>query len=80
MPPAATPEPPKPDPTDPPAAGAAPGTYTVQSGDSLTSIATQLYGDANQWMAIYDANRDAIGDNPNRIRPGTQLTLPNKEN
>jgi LysM repeat protein len=53
--------------------------YTVQPGDTLPSIANQLYGDANQWTTIYDANRSTIGDDPNVIQPGTQLTIPAKE-
>ena len=59
-----------------PAAAAGPGTYTVQSGDTLPSIASQVYGDANQWTTIYDANRSAIGDDPNLLKTGTQLTIP----
>lgn len=49
--------------------------YTVQSGDSLSKIAKHVYGDANKWHAIYDANRDKI-KNPDLIQPGQVLTLP----
>jgi nucleoid-associated protein YgaU len=70
-------------PDQPPSAAAppasAPQTYTVQSSDTLPSIADQVYGDANQWTAIYDANRSTIGDDPNLIEVGTQLTIPPKE-
>ena len=60
---------------------AAPGaqTYTVQTDDTLPSIANRVYGDANQWTTIYDANRSTIGDDPNLIHPGMQLTIPAKE-
>jgi LysM repeat protein len=51
-------------------------TYSVRAGDTLPSIATQVYGDANQWTVIYDANRATIGDDPNFIQIGTQLTIP----
>jgi nucleoid-associated protein YgaU len=61
----------------PPAAEAQ--TYTVQNGDTLPSIANQVYGDANQWNAIYQANRGAIGDDPNLIHPGMQISIPAKE-
>lgn len=50
-------------------------TYTVQKGDSLSKIAKQEYGDANQWRRIYDANRDLIKD-PDLIHPGWTLTIP----
>jgi nucleoid-associated protein YgaU len=45
----------------------------------LSAIAKQVYGDANAWRAIYDANRGAIGDNPNVIHPGTELVVPAKD-
>jgi nucleoid-associated protein YgaU len=57
-------------------AAAAAQAYTVQNGDTLPSVAAQFYGDANEWTAIYDANRAAIGDDPNLIQVGTQLTIP----
>ncbi|MEO7367770.1 MAG: LysM peptidoglycan-binding domain-containing protein [Gemmatimonadaceae bacterium] len=50
-------------------------TYTVKSGDSLSKIAKHLYGDANSWHRIYDANRDKI-KNPDLIHPGQVLTIP----
>lgn len=57
-------------------AGTAGKTYTVKSGDSLSKIARQFYGDATQWKKIHAANRDAIPD-PDLIHPGLQLTIPN---
>jgi len=62
----------------PPAAAAPARTYTVQSGDTLPAIANQVYGDANKWTVIYDANRATIGDDPNLIQVGTQLTIPSE--
>ena len=56
-----------------------PGTsYTVQEGDTLTSIADRAYDDssATAWMRIYNANKSVIGDNPNLIRPGEVLYIP----
>jgi nucleoid-associated protein YgaU len=50
-------------------------TYTVKSGDSLSKIAKHVYGDADKWHAIYEANRDKI-KNPDLIHPGEVLTLP----
>ena len=54
-------------------------TYTVQAGDTLPSIAAQLYGDANKWTLIYDANRSTIGEDPNVVQPEMQLTIPARE-
>ena len=57
------------------APSATPTTYTVKSGDSLSRIAKHLYGDADKWHAIYEANKDRI-KNPDLIHPGDVLTLP----
>ncbi len=50
-------------------------TYTVQSGDSLSKISKQFYGNANEYMKIFEANRDRLS-NPNEIKPGQQLVIP----
>ncbi len=52
-------------------------TYTVKSGDTLSKISKQLYGDGNEYMRIFYANRDKIKD-PNMIQVGQQLTVPPK--
>jgi nucleoid-associated protein YgaU len=49
--------------------------YTVVKGDSLSKIAKRVYGDAQQWRKIYDANRDQI-KNPDLIYPGQTFTIP----
>jgi LysM repeat protein len=50
-------------------------TYTVKSGDSLSKIG-QHHGVA--WREIYEANKDVIGDNPDKIHPGQTLRIPRK--
>lgn len=50
-------------------------TYTVVAGDSLSKIAKRVYGDANQWRRIFEANRDQI-ENPDLIHPGQKLVIP----
>jgi LysM repeat protein len=50
-------------------------TYTVQSGDTLSKIAKQFYGNANEYMKIFNANRDKLSD-PDKIQPGQQLVIP----
>jgi nucleoid-associated protein YgaU len=52
-----------------------PQVYTVAAGDSLSKIAKQFYGNASEYMKIYNANRDKLND-PNTIKPGQQLVIP----
>ena len=52
-----------------------PETYVVVAGDSLSKIAKRLYGDANQWRRIFEANRERI-KNPDLIQPGWKLRIP----
>lgn len=51
-------------------------TYRVQVGDTLATIAQEFYGDQGQWPVIYEANKAAIGDNPNVLVVGVELTVP----
>ncbi|AXK34636.1 LysM peptidoglycan-binding domain-containing protein [Streptomyces armeniacus] len=63
--------------TDPQSQGKKSGksdSYTVASGDTLHRIATD-HGVEGGWNAVYEANRDTIGGNPDLIVPGQQLTL-----
>ena len=58
------------------AAGGGQGrTYKVQPGDSLSKIAKQFYGDANQYNRIFEANRNKL-DNPDKIQVGQELMIP----
>ncbi len=50
--------------------------YTVQEGDTLSSIAEQAYGDSNRWHEIYIANTQVLDNNPSVLSPGTKLYLP----
>lgn len=52
-------------------------TYTVQKGDSLGKISKIVYGTADKWKIIYDANKDTL-KNPNKIYPGQKLKIPQK--
>jgi len=49
--------------------------YTVKPGDSLSKIAKQFYGDANQYMRIFEANQDQL-DDPNKVQVGQELNIP----
>ncbi|MER6716438.1 transglycosylase family protein [Streptomyces sp. NPDC000877] len=53
---------------------AADGSYTVRAGDSLWSIADSL-DLSGGWHALYAGNKDAVGADPNLIRPGQRLTV-----
>jgi LysM repeat protein len=50
-------------------------TYTVRSGDTLSSIAERYYHNSGDWTWIYAANRSKIHD-PNSIYVGESLTIP----
>ena len=58
-------------------AGPASTMYEVKAGDSLSKIAKSLYGDANAYMKIFEANKPMLTD-PNKIYPGQQLRIPPK--
>lgn len=49
--------------------------YIIKSGDTLSAIAKQFYGDANKYQAIFDANREVIKD-ANLIFPGQKIRIP----
>ncbi len=62
-------------PSSAPASGAQARTYTVVSGDTLSKIAKQYYGNANDWPKIFDANKDKLS-NPDKINIGQVLRIP----
>ena len=51
-------------------------TYTVAAGDSLSKIAKHFYGNANDYMKIFEANKDKLSD-PDKIKAGMALVIPN---
>ena len=61
-------------PAEAPAARPA-ATYTVKAGDTLSKISREHYGSPHEYMRIFYANRDKLSD-PDKIRPGQQLTIP----
>ena len=50
-------------------------TYTVQAGDSLSKISKEFYGNASQYMKIFEANKDKLSD-PDKIKAGMELLIP----
>ncbi len=49
--------------------------YTVRKGDSLSKIAKEVYGNANKYPVIFEANKPMLKD-PNLIYPGQVLVIP----
>ncbi|MFI6726168.1 transglycosylase family protein [Streptomyces atratus] len=56
------------------AAPVADGTYTVHPGDNLWAIA-DAQKVSGGWPALYEANKDALGSDPDLILPGQSLDL-----
>jgi nucleoid-associated protein YgaU len=54
--------------------------YLTAGGDNLSKIAgsMQMMGDPTQWRALYDANKDVIGEDPSLIYPYTVLKIPGR--
>ncbi|PSJ42216.1 polymorphic toxin-type HINT domain-containing protein [Allosphingosinicella deserti] len=53
--------------------GGSGGSYTVQGGETLTSIAAQLWGDASLWYKLAEANGLSAS---NALMEGQRLTIP----
>ena len=49
--------------------------YEVKSGDSLSKIAKQYYGDPMKYQRIFEANKPMLKD-PDKIYPGQKLRIP----
>ena len=49
--------------------------YTVVSGDNLSKISKQHYGDPNKYMKIFEANKPML-THPDKIYPGQMLRIP----
>lgn len=49
--------------------------YTVKSGDTLSKIAKEMYGNANDYNKIFEANQPLLSD-PNKIYVGQVLRIP----
>jgi hypothetical protein len=54
-------------------------TYKVKSGDNLSKISKQFYGNPNEYMRIFYANRDKLRD-PDLIQVDQELVIPPDDN
>jgi nucleoid-associated protein YgaU len=50
-------------------------TYTVKAGDTLSKIAKEIYGNANEYNRIFEANQDKL-QSPDKIQVGQELVIP----
>jgi hypothetical protein len=53
-----------------------PAPRTVAFGKCLSLITRDLWNDVFLWPVLYDANRAAIGPDPNVVKPGLALAVP----
>ena len=51
--------------------------YTVKSGDTLSAISKAMYGSANEYQRIFEANKPML-THPDKIYPGQVLIIPAK--
>ena len=51
--------------------------YTVVKGDTLSKVSKEYYGDPNQYMKIFEANKPMLS-HPDKIYPGQVLRIPPK--
>jgi nucleoid-associated protein YgaU len=54
-------------------------THTVVAGDTLMKLARKYFGPTNgsKFTVIYEANKKTIGSDPNKLKVGQVLTIPN---
>ena len=50
--------------------------YTITSGDTLSRLARRAYGDPMLYGIVADANRDALGGDPEHLSIGMSITVP----
>lgn len=50
-------------------------TYKVQPGDTLSKIAKDFYGNANEYNRIFEANRDKL-ESADKVKVGQELVIP----
>ena len=50
--------------------------HEVKSGDTLSKISKEVYGDPMKYNAIFEANKPML-EHPDKIYPGQMLRIPN---
>ncbi len=49
--------------------------YTIKKGDDLFKVSKTMTGSTANWLALYEQNKDIIGDNPKTLFPGQRLVV-----
>lgn len=49
--------------------------YTIKSGDTLSRIAKNIYGNANEWDKLYENNKDVLTKGAHVLNVGQELRL-----
>ena len=49
--------------------------YTVKKGDTLSAVSKEVYGNANLYNKIFEANKPMLSS-PDKIYPGQVLRIP----
>jgi nucleoid-associated protein YgaU len=49
--------------------------HLVEKGDTLSAVAKKVYGNANAYMKIFEANKPMLS-HPDKIYPGQMLRIP----
>lgn len=54
--------------------------HTLKADETLSHLSLKYYGSAYEpyWRVIYEANKELIGPNPARVRPGMVIKIPVK--
>ena len=52
--------------------------HKLTATETLSHLSLKYYGSATRpyWMVIYEANKEAIGDNPAHVRVGMTINIP----
>lgn len=66
---------PVPEPTSSPKPTTSPRTYVVRDGDTLARISREVYGSANHYQLIFDANQDQLAS-AGELQVGQSLRIP----
>lgn len=53
-------------------------THTLTADETLSHLSLKYYSHATEpyWRIIYEANKEVIGANPNKVRPGLEIKIP----
>jgi nucleoid-associated protein YgaU len=59
--------------------GTKPRVHVVEYGDTLSAIAKKYYGNARLYPKLYEANKELIGPDMNKLLVGWEIVLPDIE-